>query len=164
MPDPSEREPLTIHIDGASRGNPGPASYAVIVKTAGGTPVASLAKRLGHATNNYAEYQALLAALDFAAGQGNRRVSVFSDSELLVRQIHGRYRVRSEDLKPLYTRAMSLIQSFESFSITHVVRAKNREADRLANQALDGKIPESPDDRTVLSVEGATGDSAPRSS
>lgn len=164
MPDPSETESLTIHIDGASRGNPGPASYAVIVKTAGGRLVASLAKPLGKATNNYAEYQALLAALEFALRRGNRRISVFSDSELLVRQIHGRYRVRSEDLKPLYARAMNLVQSFETFSITHVVRAKNREADRLANQALDGKIPESHDDRTVLSVEGAGGDSAPHSS
>lgn len=164
MPDPAETEPLTIHIDGASRGNPGPASYAVIVKTASGRPVASLAKPLGNTTNNYAEYQALLAALDFALRQGNRRISVYSDSELLVRQIHGRYRVRSEDLKPLYTRAMTLIQSFEAFSITHIVRAKNREADRLANQALDGQIPKSHNGRTALSVEGAADDSVPRSS
>ncbi|MGH9434922.1 MAG: ribonuclease HI family protein [Terriglobia bacterium] len=129
-----------IHIDGASRGNPGPASYAVVVKRADGEPVASLAKKLGRATNNFAEYQALLAALEYAAGNGHRRVSVFSDSQLLVRQIQGRYKVKSEDLKPLHARALSLIRELKGFSITHVMREKNREADRLANLSLDGKL------------------------
>ncbi|MGH9448991.1 MAG: ribonuclease HI family protein [Terriglobia bacterium] len=129
-----------IHIDGASRGNPGPASYAVVVKRADGEPVASLAKKLGRATNNFAEYQALLAALEYAAGNGHRRVSVFSDSQLLVRQIQGRYKVKSEDLKPLHARALSLIRELNGFSITHVMREKNREADRLANLSLDGKV------------------------
>lgn len=133
-----------IHIDGASRGNPGPASYAVVVKTADGKLVTSLAKELGSTTNNFAEYQALLAALEYAAANGSGRVSVFSDSELLVRQIQGRYKVRSEDLKPLHARAMSLIRELDGFSIVHVLRAKNREADHLANLALDGKIPGHP--------------------
>ncbi len=140
MTDAAQSEPLMIHIDGASRGNPGPASYAVVVKRADGEPVASLAKKLGRATNNFAEYQALLAALEYAAGNGHRRVSVFSDSELLVRQIQGRYKVKSEDLKPLHARALSLIRELNGFSITHVMREKNREADRLANLSLDGKV------------------------
>lgn len=140
MTDAAQSEPIMIHIDGASRGNPGPASYAVVVKRADGEPVASLAKKLGRATNNFAEYQALLAALEYAAGNGHRRVSVFSDSQLLVRQIQGRYKVKSEDLKPLHARALSLIRELKGFSITHVMREKNREADRLANLSLDGKL------------------------
>ncbi|MGH9351325.1 MAG: acyl-CoA dehydrogenase family protein [Terriglobia bacterium] len=136
MPEPSH--PLIIHIDGASRGNPGPAAYAVVVKTPAGQPVASFAKTLGSTTNNFAEYQALLAALRYATGNGGRRVSIISDSELLVRQIQGRYKVRSEDLKPLYDEALAMIRKLDSFSITHVLREKNREADRLANLALDG--------------------------
>lgn len=151
MPDSPEPEPLTIYIDGASRGNPGPASYAVIVKSADGKHLASLAKPLGNTTNNFAEYQALLAALDYAIRRRSSKVSIISDSELLVRQIQGRYRVRSEDLKPLHARATSLIQSIEAFSIKHVLRSNNREADRLANQVLDGKLP-----------SDATGSSAPR--
>ncbi|MDE3178238.1 MAG: ribonuclease HI family protein [Acidobacteriota bacterium] len=128
-----------VHIDGASRGNPGPASFAAIIETADGKPVISIAKKLGSTTNNFAEYQALLAALEFAASHNPQKVAIFSDSELLVRQIQGRYRVKSEALKPLHARAMELIEGLAGFSITHVLRAKNREADRLANLALDGK-------------------------
>lgn len=142
--------PLVIHIDGASRGNPGPAAYAVVVETQDGRPIASFAKTLGRATNNFAEYQALLAALRYATenaagnaigntvGNDKRRITVVSDSELLVRQIQGRYKVNSEDLKPLYDEALKMIRQLESFSISHVLREKNRQADRLANMALDG--------------------------
>lgn len=134
---PAMQETLIVHIDGASRGNPGPAAYAVVVKDGGGHPVASLSAQLGKATNNFAEYQALLAALRYAREKGKRRLRVMSDSELLVRQIEGRYRVRNPDLKPLYDSALEMIRGFESFSITHVSRELNREADRLANHALD---------------------------
>ncbi|HEV2498637.1 MAG TPA: reverse transcriptase-like protein, partial [Terriglobia bacterium] len=144
MPETAPPYPLVIHIDGASRGNPGPAAYAVVVETPDGQPVASFAKTLGSTTNNFAEYQALLAALRYATGNGGREVSVISDSELLVRQIQGRYKVKSEDLKPLYDEALKLIRQLDSFSIAHVLREKNREADRLANMALDGRAMEEP--------------------
>lgn len=139
MPETSFLLPLVIHIDGASRGNPGPAAYAVVVKAADGAPVASFGKKLGNTTNNFAEYQGLLAALRYATETGHRRVSVFSDSELLVKQIRGDYKVRSEDLKPLHEQALGMIHQLSAFSITHVLRGKNREADRLANLTLDGQ-------------------------
>lgn len=129
---------LILHIDGASRGNPGPAAYAVVAQDAGGRPVASFAKTLGKTTNNFAEYQALLAALRYALEQSHPNVKIFSDSELLVRQIQGRYKVNHQDLRPLYAQAQEMIRQFESFSISHVRREQNREADRLANEALDG--------------------------
>ena len=129
---------IVLHIDGASRGNPGPAAFAVVVETQEGRPVTSFSKCLGRTTNNVAEYQGLLAALEHAVANGYARVRVLTDSELMVRQIHGRYKVRSKDLKPLHEKALDLISRFESFSIQHVPRERNQEADRLANQALDG--------------------------
>jgi ribonuclease HI len=124
-------------IDGASRGNPGPAAYAVIVRAPGGRPVAEFSKAIGRASNNVAEYCALIAALDYAASHGIARLRVESDSELLVRQLQGRYRVRSADLRPLHERAVRLAGALEFFSIHHVARQHNRAADRLANAALD---------------------------
>lgn len=126
------------HIDGASRGNPGPAAYGVVLQTEDGQTLKALSKNLGQATNNVAEYHALLAALEFALEHHVPRLKVFSDSELLVRQVQGYYKVRSADLKPLHERARNAIARLEAFSIQHVPRAENREADRLANQALDG--------------------------
>lgn len=125
-------------IDGASRGNPGPAAYAVIVKDASGKVVFQLGKKLGRQTNNVAEYYALLAALDYAAGHGIKALRIRSDSELLVRQVKGQYRVKSEDLKPLHERALKLARQLEYFVIEHVMRELNRDADALANMALDG--------------------------
>jgi ribonuclease HI len=124
------------HIDGASRGNPGPASCAVVIE-AGGHRVTAFAQYLGRATNNFAEYQALLSALTYGLEHQQRRMQVESDSELLVRQIQGIYKIKSPDLKPLAERARELIGRYESFSIKHVRREQNREADRLANQSLD---------------------------
>jgi len=132
--------PAGIHIaniDGASRGNPGPASYAVIIRDAGGKVILELAKNLGRETNNVAEYYALLAALDYANGHGIRALRIRSDSELLVRQMQGRYKVKSADLKPLYERASKLARQLDYFAIEHVMREMNREADGLANVALD---------------------------
>jgi ribonuclease HI len=125
------------NIDGASRGNPGPASYAVVMRDPDGKIILELGKKLGRDTNNVAEYYALLAALDYAATHNIRALRIRSDSELLVRQMQGRYKVKSPDLKPLYERASKLARQFEYFVIEHVLREKNREADALANLALD---------------------------
>jgi ribonuclease HI len=125
------------NIDGASRGNPGPASYAVVMRDPNGKIILELSKKLGRDTNNVAEYYALLAALDYAATHDIRALRVRSDSELLVRQMQGRYKVKSPDLKPLYERASKLTRQLEYFIVEHVRRESNREADALANLALD---------------------------
>jgi len=132
-----ETQEVVAHIDGGSRGNPGPAAFGVIVHDAEGARLASFSKFLGHATNNVAEYQGLLAALSYALERHYPRVKVVSDSELLTRQINGQYKVKNPDLKILYERAKTLIRQFDSFTIKHVLREHNREADRLANEALD---------------------------
>lgn len=137
MSSPSETADLVAHIDGGSRGNPGPAAFAAVMKTADGELVEEVSGFLGRTTNNVAEYQALLAALDFALAHKCRRLRVLADSELLVRQINDEYRVKNHNLKPLYERAKHLIARLESFSIRHVYREENREADRLANRTLD---------------------------
>ena len=111
----------------------------MVIETPKGERLATLAKRLGQATNNFAEYQALLAALEYALQHEHVRVKVFSDSELLVRQMQGVYKVKSPDLKPLHSRARELAAQLESFTVEHVPREQNREADRLANRAIDGR-------------------------
>jgi len=136
---PIQKTDLVAHIDGASRGNPGPAAYGVVVELAEGKRLAELAEVVGETTNNVAEYHALLAALAYALEHGHPRLKVISDSELLTRQIAGTYKVKSPDLKPLYEQAKQKIAQLEAFSIAHVRREENREADRLANRALDGK-------------------------
>lgn len=128
------------YIDGGSRGNPGLAGYGVAVKDESGQTLASLSESLGTRTNNFAEYSALIAALEYARSHGYDTVQIFADSELMVRQINGQYKVKSPDLKPLYDRAKSLISTLKSFSIAHVPREQNREADRLANLAMDGGV------------------------
>jgi ribonuclease HI len=132
-------ESLHLHIDGASRGNPGEAGFGVYVTTPEGAPVAELYGYLGRATNNVAEYQALIHALRYALAKGARRVEVFSDSELVVRQMAGDYRVKHPDMVPLYGEATRLRSRFDQARLTHVRRALNRDADRLANRALDEK-------------------------
>jgi ribonuclease HI len=128
---------FVAYVDGASRGNPGPASYAVILRSPDGATRFESGKYIGRATNNVAEYYGLITALDYAAAQGINRLLVRSDSELLVRQMQGRYKVKSADLRPLHERARKLVQSFAYFAIEHVPREQNREADELANMALD---------------------------
>jgi len=128
---------IVAHVDGGSRGNPGPAAYGVSIKTAQGDPVTAFGKFLGQTTNNFAEYQGLLAALQYALSHGYARLRVLTDSELMARQISGSYKVRSPDLKPLHDQARAMIARLEFFSIRHVYREQNREADRLANQAMD---------------------------
>ncbi|HUC53666.1 MAG TPA: ribonuclease HI family protein [Candidatus Cybelea sp.] len=144
---PTEPPPAAayrINIDGGSRGNPGPAAYGVIIRDGRGEVVAKLKKYIGRMTNNVAEYYGLIAALDYAESHGVRTIRIESDSELLVKQMRGQYKVKSEDLRPLFERALKMSKAFESFRIEHVYREQNREADALANEALDeteGKTP-----------------------
>jgi ribonuclease HI len=126
---------LAIHIDGASRGNPGEAGFGIHIQGQAGTT--ELYGYLGQATNNVAEYQALLHALKYALDHSVRRVDICSDSELVVRQIEGRYRVKHPGLAPLYREAVELLRRFEHARVRHVAREENRDADRLANVALD---------------------------
>lgn len=128
---------LIAHIDGGARGNPGPAGYGVVVTEASGRKVAELSKYLGIATNNNAEYSGLIAALEYALHEGHKSLRVLSDSELLVRQMQGRYKVRSPELRELYDCVQALVRKLDWFEIDHVRREKNREADRLANLAMD---------------------------
>ncbi|HKW32899.1 MAG TPA: ribonuclease HI family protein [Candidatus Acidoferrum sp.] len=126
-----------INIDGGSRGNPGPAAYGVLIRDANGGVVAKLKKYIGRFTNNVAEYYGLIAAMDYAQSHGVRAIRIESDSELLVKQMRGLYRVKSADLQPLHERAQKMAKGFDSFRIDHVYREQNREADALANGALD---------------------------
>ncbi len=128
---------LRIHVDGASRGNPGEAGFGIHVASADGRTVAELYGYLGRATNNVAEYQALLHALRWALGRGSGSVEIFSDSELLVRQIEGRYRVKNPSLQPLFREASELKARFQRIAVRHIRREENREADALANRAVD---------------------------
>jgi len=128
---------FVANVDGASRGNPGPASYAVIVRGPDGAIRFQSGKYIGRVTNNVAEYYALITALDYATAEGIDRLLIRSDSELLVRQMQGRYKVNSPDLRPLHERARKLARALAYFAIEHVPRERNREADELANIALD---------------------------
>jgi len=126
-------------VDGGARGNPGPAAWGVAVLDDDGSCVETHSGTLGRATNNVAEYRALIAALRLARDRGVDEVRIQGDSELIVKQILGQYRVKHPDLKPLYREAAELIAGFRKFEIRHVRREDNREADRLVNQALDAE-------------------------
>ncbi len=128
---------IIAYCDGGSRGNPGPSGYGVYIQDGGGRALAELSEFLGKRTNNYAEYAGLLAALNFALEKGHSRLRVVSDSELMVKQIKGQYRVNSPELRPLYDEAKRRIAGLEQFRIEHVLRGKNQQADRLANLAMD---------------------------
>jgi ribonuclease HI len=128
---------ITAHCDGGARGNPGPAGFGALIEDAEGHVLAELSEFLGIQTNNVAEYSGLLAVLDFALAHGHSRLRVVSDSELMVKQIQGAYKVKSPGLRPLYEQARKKIAQLEAFSIAHALRHKNKDADRLANQAMD---------------------------
>ena len=138
---PAELKPAPAadraNIDGGSRGNPGAASYGVVIRDPRGELVAKLKKYIGRMTNNVAEYYGLIAALDYGQSHGVRAIRIESDSELLVKQMRGLYKVKSAELQPLFERAKKMSQAFDSFRIDHVYREQNREADTLANEALD---------------------------
>ena len=130
---------VTIHTDGGARGNPGPAAAGYVVMAEDGTVLLEKGLYLGRATNNVAEYRALLAGLSAAAELGAAEVRLFSDSELLVRQMNGQYRVRDAKLKPLWSEAAALAGGFARYTFGHFRREHNRHADRLVNRALDLK-------------------------
>jgi ribonuclease HI len=138
---------LIAHSDGGARGNPGPAGYGVVIQDQSGKKVAHLSEYLGHQTNNFAEYQGLIAALEYAVEHGPKALKLISDSELLVRQIKGIYKVKNAVLQDLHGRAKELIAQLEWFSIGHALREHNRDADRLANEAMDkgmGRVERAP--------------------
>src|SRR3984957_13440211 len=128
---------LVAHSDGGARGNPGPAGYGVVIQDETGRTVAALSQYLGHQTNNFAEYQGLIAALEYAVKTGPKALKLISDSELLVRQIKGIYKVKNAVLQDLHGRAKELIAQLDWFAIGHALREHNQEADRLANEAMD---------------------------
>lgn len=128
---------MTAFCDGGSRGNPGPAGYGVFIQGEDGVALAELSDFLGVKTNNVAEYSGLLAALEWALANNARELRVVSDSELMVKQMKGQYRVKSPELLPLYEEAKRRVVKLGKFEMQHVLRGKNKEADRLANEAMD---------------------------
>ncbi|MGI8770087.1 MAG: ribonuclease HI family protein [Acidobacteriaceae bacterium] len=128
---------MIAHCDGGSRGNPGPAGFGVVLEHESGAPVAELSEFLGVKTNNFAEYSGMLAALEYALTHGHPRLRVVADSELMVKQMKGQYRVNSPELRPLWEEAKRRVARLERFNIQHVLRGKNKGADRLANLAMD---------------------------
>jgi ribonuclease HI len=139
-PEPQRRSfEIVANIDGGARGNPGPAAYGVVVRNAKGETIKEWGEYLGIQTNNVAEYSALIAALEHAVREKHQSMKVFSDSELLVRQMRGQYKVKNPALQELFSRAQTLARKLGYFSIEHVMRERNREADRLVNQVLDSR-------------------------
>jgi ribonuclease HI len=146
---------LIAHSDGGARGNPGPAGYGVVIQDEAGRKVAHLSEYLGHQTNNFAEYQGLIAALEYALQHGPNALKLISDSELLVRQIKGIYKVKNAALQDLHGRAKELIAQLDWFSIGHALREQNRDADRLANEAMDkgmGRVARAPSPANVSNL------------
>jgi len=129
---------FTAHCDGGARGNPGPAGYGAVLEDPKGQVVARLSEFLGHQTNNYAEYKGLLAVLAWALANGARRLRVYSDSELMVRQMKGIYKVKNPGLRPLWEEAQRQSRQLDAFEMRHTLRGGNKEADKLANAAMDG--------------------------
>ncbi|MEZ5078425.1 MAG: ribonuclease HI family protein [Solirubrobacterales bacterium] len=128
---------LRANVDGGARGNPGPAAIGVVLRDAGGEVVAERSARIGEATNNVAEYRALLAGIALAAEHGATELDLVGDSELVVRQVEGRYKVKDGTLRKLHAEAKRALAGFDSWSISHVRREQNADADRLVNAALD---------------------------
>lgn len=128
---------LVVHVDGGSRGNPGPAAIGVVVSDPAGHVLAEIGERIGAATNNVAEYRALLRGLEKARELGGREIEIVNDSELVARQLTGAYRVKHAAMKPLYLEALAALRAFERWQVRTVPRAQNARADALVNQALD---------------------------
>jgi probable phosphoglycerate mutase len=140
---------INAHCDGGARGNPGPAGYGALIQDDHGMVIAELSEFLGIRTNNYAEYSGLLGCLQYALDHHHPRLRVVSDSELMVKQIQGKYKVNSPDLRPLWQEARNRIAKLEAFEISHALRHKNKDADRLANEAMDRGM-----NRTQISASG----------
>ncbi len=135
---------INAHCDGGARGNPGPAGYGALIQDDQGNVLAELSEFLGMRTNNYAEYSGLLGCLQYALDHHHPRLRVVSDSELMVKQIQGKYKVNSPDLRPLWQEARNRIAKLEAFEISHALRHKNKDADRLANEAMDRGMKRTP--------------------
>jgi ribonuclease HI len=129
---------VVVNVDGGARGNPGPAAIAAVVQGPGGEVLEERGERIGVATNNVAEYRALLLGIERAAALGASEVELVGDSELIVRQVKGEYKVKDASLRKLHTRVKDALEAFESWTIRHVRRELNAEADRLVNEVLDG--------------------------
>jgi ribonuclease HI len=140
---------LIAHVDGGARGNPGPAGFVVVLEDESGKKIDTLSGFLGHQTNNVAEYSGLLAALDYAKKHDYKALRVVADSELLVKQIRGEYKVKAPNLQDLYSRARVMIRSLEWFRIEHILRGGNKEADALANEAMDRGMGRRRDERST---------------
>ncbi len=136
-PPPTSSGLLTAHCDGGSRGNPGPAGYGAVIEDAGGRILARLSEYIGKKTNNVAEYSGLIAALTWTVENGHPALRVVADSELMVKQMKGQYKVNSPDLRPLWIEAHRLANQLQRFEIVHTLRGGNKEADQLANDAMD---------------------------
>ena len=135
---------INAHCDGGARGNPGPAGYGALIVDEQGAVLAELSEFLGFRTNNFAEYSGLLGCLQWALDHGYKHLRVVSDSELMVKQIQGKYKINSPDLKPLWEEARRRIAQLDGFQITHALRHKNKDADRLANEAMDRGMKRTP--------------------
>lgn len=133
------KETITIQFDGGSRGNPGPAGIGIVLRAEDGTPLVTLGKYIGRATNNVAEYRALITGLQKAMELGAKKIIIRGDSELIIRQMNGTYRVKNADMKQLWDEAQRLYRQFDEARIEHNYREKNELADRLANLAMDRK-------------------------
>jgi len=130
---------VTVNVDGGARGNPGPAAIGVVMRNGDGSVLEEVGEAIGEATNNVAEYRALLRGIELAAGHGAGEVELIGDSELVVRQVEGRYKVKNAGMKKLHEEVKRALRDFDSWSIRHVRRAENADADRLVNEALDGE-------------------------
>jgi ribonuclease HI len=132
-------ERLVVHVDGGARGNPGPAAIAAVLTDADGTVVDERAETIGHATNNVAEYRALLLGIERARAMGGRELELVGDSELIVKQVRGEYRVKDASLRELHTQVRAALADLDGWSIRNVPREENAHADRLVNEALDAR-------------------------
>jgi ribonuclease HI len=130
-------ERLVVNVDGGARGNPGPAAVAAVVSTPDGEVLESRGEAIGTATNNVAEYRALLLGIGLARGRGAKEVELIGDSELIVKQVNGEYRVKDAGLRPLYQQVRAALEGFDRWTIRHVRREQNAAADALVNEALD---------------------------
>ena len=130
---------VTVNVDGGARGNPGPAAIGAVLRDAAGEILEERAERIGRATNNVAEYRALLAGIELASRHGADELELVGDSELVVRQVEGRYKVKDATMKELHAEVKRALAGFGSWSIRHVRREQNADADRLVNAALDGE-------------------------
>jgi ribonuclease HI len=130
---------LTVNVDGGARGNPGPAAIGVVVRDSDGGILATVSETIGEATNNVAEYRALIAGIEQARLLGADRLELFGDSELVVKQVRGEYKVKNPGIRPLHAEVVEALRGFDVWSIDHVRREQNADADALVNDALDGR-------------------------